>query len=437
MMMMEPQLLQPSWHDFDSYNDAQLPSLVDEDVFLNIEDFNCEFLISDIDFELGSPVDSNVTSVGETSIQKPPLFLPGAHGEVENEVGVIHLLKAYGEAAESGFTGLARVIARRAREKSSAVGAPAERVGYYAFKREPDYLESESAKNAFAALAAFYEACPDGRFAHFAANDAILGAVPAHSDAVRVVDFDLSAAVQWPPLLSSLAARADPPPRVRLTCVGGADQAAKARICRFARSVGVRLTVEEVGLEDLERTTRENEWVAFNCMFGLPHMGSTTRRSAREAVEFIRVAKEVLKYKKGVITVGNGCGFDLNRCKSGSFGSFFDGHLLYSHALFESMEWHFPSPQLTLARTAMESLFVGPCVCFNGCYERWEEMREGWNGMDMEGCCGVREKSLMEAKEMVREGESPYGVSVVGEGQSEMVLDWRGTPLVRFFAWMQ
>ena len=44
-------------------------------------------------------------------------------------------------------------------------------------------------------------------------------------------------------------------------------------------------------------------------------------------------------------------------------------------------------------------------------------------------------ESLLEAKEMVREGEAPYTVRIEGENYNEMVLEFRGTRLIKFSAW--
>ena len=43
-------------------------------------------------------------------------------------------------------------------------------------------------------------------------------------------------------------------------------------------------------------------------------------------------------------------------------------------------------------------------------------------------------ESLLEAKEMVREGEAPYAVRIEGENYNEMVLEFRGTQLIKFSA---
>ncbi|KAL8201873.1 hypothetical protein R6Q57_011020 [Mikania cordata] len=43
-------------------------------------------------------------------------------------------------------------------------------------------------------------------------------------------------------------------------------------------------------------------------------------------------------------------------------------------------------------------------------------------------------ENLNEAMEMVKEGETSYRIRI-GENGNEMVLDWKGIPLVRVCAW--
>jgi hypothetical protein len=66
------------------------------------------------------------------------------------------------------------------------------------------------------------------------------------------------------------------------------------------RSSGLKLTVEEMGIENLvsemkkmkKRGGRRSEWLVFNSVVGLPHMGRG--RSRRLVMEFLRVAKEMI-----------------------------------------------------------------------------------------------------------------------------------------------
>ena len=55
-------------------------------------------------------------------------------------------------------------------------------------------------------------------------------------------------------------------------------------------------------------------------------------------------------------------------------------------------------------------------------------------GFGLEGL-RLNNESLLEAKEMVREGEAPYAVRIEGDNYNDMVLEFRGTQLIKFSAW--
>ncbi|KAF2306441.1 hypothetical protein GH714_018110 [Hevea brasiliensis] len=96
------------------------------------------------------------------------LTLPGEESELNSLLSVRHLLKAYGEAMEKGQSDLADYL-----------------------DKHGNYLKQESSKNFEAAFRAFYQIFPYGRFAHFAANSAILEAMPVDTETIHIVDFDM------------------------------------------------------------------------------------------------------------------------------------------------------------------------------------------------------------------------------------------------------
>lgn len=390
--------------------------------------------------------------------EPPPLLLPRADAELDREMSMFHLLKAYGEAdaaAASTTAELARVILARLRERSSPVGCVMERVGHYLSLRESggggdpqaELLAHESAKSYPLALRAFYETTPYGRFAHFAANAAVRESVPGDIVSVHIVDFDVGEGVQWPPLLATLGPRRS----VRITnCVGTAEEEeccvqferTKKRLLGFAQSMRLELRVDRMRVEELLLEKRSmaaaaaaaatrREWLVFNCMAGLPHMMNRRNVVSSSQLEtFTNMARELIVNngtRRGVLIYQNGHGsFDSS---SSSATRFSDGRLLRAHALFESLESHLPSPRLSVARTAMECLFVGPCVVSSA-----EACGVDAVGAGLEGFV-FSEQSLMEAEEIARRaGAQHYGVGV-GGCANEVVLEWRGTPLVRVCAW--
>ncbi|KAL4189639.1 hypothetical protein AMTRI_Chr08g166340 [Amborella trichopoda] len=336
------------------------------------------------------------------------------------QLSLLHLLKALGEAMEKGSRDLADVIISRIAEKVSPVGSTMERVCFNMVRtleptwaqKQTDYLVREAQKNYMVALRAFYEIFPYGRFAHFAANQAIIESIPQWAERVHIVDFDIGDGLQWPPLLQGLA-HSSKVRAVHITAVrteGERFRETKRRLCEWAEAVRVQLCVEEtsmVEVKELFMEERAGEWVVVNYMVGLPHMGS--RRALEKAHGLLQACGHV-----GLVTMGRGC--------VGEGG--FDGCLLGLHGLLESMEWQLPKQGL--ARTVFESLFfgnIGPI--------RPE------SDFEFSGLIGVglSEGSVVEARELVRACEGSYGVEVVGERRNEMVLKWRGTPLVRVSAW--
>ncbi|KAK9291044.1 hypothetical protein L1049_009228 [Liquidambar formosana] len=402
---------------------------------------------------------SSDASMDITSIQQS-LTLPGEEKEVDNQLSMLHLLKAYGEAMEKEQRELAEVIVRCINEKVSPLGETVERLAFNLFEdmeNQSDYLKQESHKNFEAAFKTFYQIFPYGRFAHFAANSAILEAVPADAEMIHIVDFDIGDGVQWPPMIEAFGRQKK---AVRLTSIKWREEdysyspshwrfeETKRRLYNHARSIGLNLKVEEMEIENLVSETKKTkkrggrgEWLAFNCMVGLPHMGKG--RSRRHVMEFLRVAKELISTSadcsasnRGVITFGEGdAGEKLKNCTG--FGSFFDGCLAHYQTLFESMEWNFPI-HLAEARIAMEFLFLAPYVSSLAWFQKWEDIREGCDLQAGIGLVGWRlsKESLLEAKVMVQEGESSYRVTFEEDRENEMVLQWRGTPLVKFSTWI-
>ena len=404
------------------------------------------------------PMESADAFIGMEPIDRS-ITLPTEDMEVDNQLSIIHLVKAYGEAMEKGQTELAVVLTNRIQEKVSPAGEIVERLSYYLFqhtdKQANHYLKQESAKNFNAAFQAFYQIFPYGRFAHFAANSAILEAMPLDAETMHIVDFDMGEGLQWPSMIEAMAQK--PRKTLRLTSIKQREEGCpcaalqwrfedtKRHLYDHARSVGLKLKVEEMELQDLmyemkrvKKKGERNEWLAFNCQVGLPHMGSTATR--RQAMEFMRLAEEVTAHsknkKRGIITFGDGDRWEKLKYSS-SFRSFFDEYLLHYQALLESMEWTFPS-HFAEARIVMECLFVAPHVSSLGWFQKWEEMKEGECDADsvlgLEGW-RVSQESFMEAKQMVREGESEYGVKIEGNSTNVMVLEWKGAPLVRVSAW--
>ncbi|KAK6120234.1 hypothetical protein DH2020_045925 [Rehmannia glutinosa] len=362
------------------------------------------------------------------------LVLPFEGMEIENQLRLFHLFKAYTKAMDDQEGELSMVIANRIIQKVNPIGGTRERVFYYMFQHlndQSDYLLQESIKNFYPAFKAFYQIFPYGKFAHFVANSTILEALPLCVETIHLIDFDIGEGVQWASFLEAIKYQNK---EIRITSLKFNEEdeirplrwrfeGTKRRLCDLARSYGLKLKVEEVGLQDLEcfvNNIKKEEYgrkslYVFNCNVGLPHMGRV--RSKKDVLDFLRVAKNFLQNVtcwdtcKGIITYGNGDALQNTTNSMLSYSSFLDGNFSHYRALLESMESIFPN-HLGEARIALECLFVAPYVSSVEWDRRWEERRECGEldefGVGLERW-ELSEASLVEAKEVVKEGVSLYG----------------------------
>ncbi|XP_057808512.1 protein NODULATION SIGNALING PATHWAY 2-like [Salvia miltiorrhiza] len=366
-----------------------------------------------------------------------------ALAETDAELTLIHLMRAYGEAEENGERELGEVLVGAINGKSSPLGSTSERVAYNLFGAK----EGRGEENLMAAFRVMYQGLPNGRLAHFTANAAILDSIPDDVGMVQIVDFDMGEGIQWPPLMEALGRKGK---AVRITSLRREEECTsscwrfedtKKRLLSQGKQCGVKLqveekSVEEVGVEMLrmKREGQGRDWVVFNCMVGLPHMG---RRRPRASVEgFLKEGKAMLAGFGGIVVLGDGeARDDPDGCCS--YASYFDSMQRHYQGVFESLERNFPV-YLAEARAAMESLFLGPLMCPVAWFRDWEETRKGrdfHNETQLEGR-KLRLDSLVEAKEMVVEGENSYSVKIEGVREHEMVLRWKETPLVRVSTWI-
>ncbi|KAI5663253.1 hypothetical protein M9H77_22576 [Catharanthus roseus] len=384
------------------------------------------------------------------------VILPAAGMEIDNELGAFHLLMAYAEAMEMGQEELAEVIGKRIGEKVSPIGDTLERLMYYVFQnqdKQTDYLKQESLKNFHQAFKAFYQIFPNGKFAHFVANLAILEALPKDNSKIHIFDFDIGEGIQWASLIGAIINGSNQVREVILTSIklesdGSSNnplfwkfEDTKKRLCDYARPYELKLKVKEVELAHLgseltsiqEEKGKSRDWFVFNCMIGLPHMARI--RSRKDVLDFLESAQDIFHENRGIIIFGDGGCWEKVKNAS-NYGTFLDGNMGHYQALLESIKLNFPV-HLGDARTAMECLFVAPLVSSFEWAKKWEEKKKYGNlemKLKLKGW-KLSQESLMEAKEVVREGESLYGVRIEGERNNEMVMDWRGIPMVKVSCW--
>ncbi|KAL7585822.1 hypothetical protein Lser_V15G42806 [Lactuca serriola] len=388
---------------------------------------------------------SATSSVCVASENQSPMEQTDDSMESESQEGIHNLLMAYADAMGKGQGELATVIVKCISEKTNTIGSPLERLALNLFQPEENqgeaYLKQESVRNFNPAFRAFYDIFPYGRFAHFTSSSVILQAVPTYVDSVHIIDFDIGEGTQWPPVIEAMARakRSLTITSIKLEEHVSGFEETKRQLLNYARTFCLNLMVEEMELSQMVKgiggRNSGNKFLAFNCMVGLPHMGRTRRTT--QVLEFIKIAKGILVKNKGIITFGDG--EESERMgNSPDYASFFNKHLAHYKALYESMEWGFPS-YLNEARIAMETLFLAPYVSSFSWFQKWKEQRENMVFQEGFGLKGERMsmESRNEAREMVREGETPYKIRVEGDDHNEMVLEWREIPLVRVSAWRQ
>ncbi|KAJ0088303.1 hypothetical protein Patl1_31409 [Pistacia atlantica] len=287
------------------------------------------------------------------------LTLPAEEMEIDTQVSVSHLLKAYGEALEIGQRKLGEVIIKCLSEKVSPAGEALERLAFNLspdLEKQGEYLMQESRKNFEEAFRAFYQLFPYGRFAHFAANAAILEAMPDDAEIIHVVDFDIGEGVQWPPLIEFCRDK-------------------KATVWTMQDVFGLNLKVEEMGIEELRKKQKACQGISANSP------GLTCQIMATLPTEL-----------------------PCTPCRSKN------GHGM-------SLCGHLTSLPTFGSKSGKNK-------------DKATNFREGV-GLEE---CKVSKEMLIEAKEMVK-GENSYGVRIGGYSENEMILEWRGTPLVRVSTW--
>ncbi|QCD99814.1 scarecrow-like protein 18 [Vigna unguiculata] len=434
--------------DFDSILDTEIVSIEGHGYLRESEGsfFPTQTFSSEVE-NAWSPTPS-VRSELSTNQASSLLTLPHQNMEIENQVSLPHLLEAHGEALEQGQKSLAEVILRCMSQKASPLGESLERLVFYlsqSMTNHGDYLKGEAFKNFEAALRALYQGLPIGRVAHFAAVSAILEAMPQDCNSVHIVDSCVGHGFQWVPLIEAIAHMNK---TVKLTSIkwGGGDECfsspsnfeeTRKLLCEHAKSCGLKLKVEEKGVEELVAEIKKmnkrggkGAFLAFNSMIGLPHMGRESSR--RQASEFLRVAEDLINTSgnRGIITFGDGSAYQKVK-NNFNFRSFFKVHLEHYQALLEAIESHFPT-RFSEARITMEQLFLQPCISSLDWLQIWEEMQS--DEISFKGC-QLSKNILMETREVLRGNEGSYQARIEGQNDNELVLEYKGTKLLRFSTW--
>ncbi|KAI9077800.1 hypothetical protein K1719_040286 [Acacia pycnantha] len=391
-------------------------------------------------------------------LQPASLNLPQEDMKMDTRVILPHLLEAHVEAKDQNQNALGEETLRCINQKTSPLAEdPMERLAFHCSSQnitgnpQGHFLKQEACKNFDTAFKVIYQSTPHGRFAHFVANAAMLEAIPEDSEAVHIIDFDLGEGVQWAPVIEAISQQNK---ALKLTSIEWEteqenSEEPRRNLIEYARSCGLKMKVEKKSFEELVTALKKlnkrggnvkRDFLIFNCMVGLAHMGRG--RSRRSVMEFLNLGKNMINKNtcnRGIITFGDGEA-DEKLINSLNFRSFFNGNMMHYKALMESIESNFPACFLQ-ARTAIEFLFVGPYVSSGVWMKKWEELRGNYhflarNGFGIEGR-RLSEEILMEAREILRarSREGSYEARIEGQNGNEMVLLWEGTQLVKVSTW--
>ncbi|WJX82193.1 hypothetical protein P8452_64980 [Trifolium repens] len=418
---------------------------------MNTGTTNDNFPSQNFQYDSWSPTQSMKS---DFSTNQQSLILLQENMEIENQVSLPHLMEAHGEALEKGQKALAEVNLKCISQKVTPMGDSLETLAFYLSQEvtnHGEYLKGEAQKNFGSSFKALYQGNLVGKVAHFAAISAILEAAMLEDcDEIHIIDFCIGNGVQWPSLLEAVSKMNK---RLKLTSIKSSDnensecvwnfEDTKRELYEYAKSCGLKLMVEEKGLEELvseikimNKKSGKKVFLAFNLMIGLPHMGMVRNRR-KNSLEFLKVAEDLIKNcgNKGMITFGDGDVFEKLK-NSLNFKSFFEGNLVHYKALLESIESQFLE-KFSKARIACEVLFVAPCISSCDWLQTWEEMKiDGDFQIEISLESGSLSKNvLMEVKEVLRGCESSYQARIEGGNENELVLEWKGTQLLRFSIW--
>ncbi|GLJ48433.1 hypothetical protein SUGI_1022310 [Cryptomeria japonica] len=253
-----------------------------------------------------------------------------------------------------------------------------------------------------------------------------------------IIDFDIREGLQWPPLMEALKSEATKLRGLRLTAIKWHDDDDEQfscnntgrRLSEYASSLGIPFSFEEMEVGNLKGNLRqkEDEVIAVNCMWELPHMGKRSKQLLADLINGVRHLKPV------ILTVGSGpAGMDNH--ENLNFTERFNECLRNLCAVFDSSQVGL-AEKFGLARANVENLFLGPMVCRSMNYLR-DNIQE-WDlipVMDLALKSGFVERDISDgnilyAKYILAgsEGGRCYTVELMGKHQ--LLLKWNSTSLV-------
>ncbi|NP_001413667.1 putative transcription factor GRAS family [Medicago truncatula] len=381
----------------------------------------------------------SVTVTTESTTTRPIMVVETQ----EKGIRLVHSLMACAEAVEQNNLKMAEALVKQIGYLAvSQEGAMRKVATYFAeglarriYGVFPQHSVSDSLQ------IHFYETCPNLKFAHFTANQAILEAFQGKSS-VHVIDFSINQGMQWPALMQALALRPGGPPAFRLTGIGppasdNSDHLQQVgwRLAQFAQTIHVQFeyrgfvanSLADLDASMLELRSPETESVAVNSVFELHKLNA--RPGALE-----KVFSVIRQIRPEIVTVveqeanHNGPAF-LDR---------FTESLHYYSTLFDSLEGSSVEPQ----DKAMSEVYLGKQICnVVACegtdrVERHETLNQWRNRFNSAGFSPVHlgSNAFKQASMLLALFAGGDGYKVE-ENDGCLMLGWHTRPLIATSAW--
>ncbi|KQK19361.1 DELLA protein GAI [Brachypodium distachyon] len=295
----------------------------------------------------------------------------------------------------------------------------------------------------------FYDMVPHLKFAHFAANQAILEAFQGH-DQVHIIDLAIMRGLQWLPLIQAFSLQSGGPPSIRITGVGPTPtgphddiQEVGLLLTEHARVLNVPFSFHSVTCDSLEGLKPwmfhliHSEAVAINSIFQLHRLlGDPDAASTSLPPPIDTVLGWITAMRPKVFTIVEQEA-DHNKPE---LVERFTNALFYYGVAFDSMEAIVPRSQAGTAGLAAEAhlqreIFDIVCNEGSGRVERHETL-QCWRGrLRRAGLAQVPlgPNNLRHASMLLRIfSGAGYHVMERGDG---LMLAWHGNPLFSVSVW--
>ncbi|KAK4769344.1 hypothetical protein SAY86_027494 [Trapa natans] len=384
------------------------------------------------DFELVSLLAACVEAIGSKNIP-----------------AVTHFIAKLGDlASPRGPTALTRLTAYYTEAFAMRAARLWPHMFHITVPRELDWAALSAAEDdggsGGTALRILNQVSPIPKFIHFTANEIILRALDG-KDRVHVIDFDIKQGLQWPGLLQSLAARANPPSHVRITGVGDSKQElveTGERLAMLAEALSLPFEFHSVvdRLEDVRLWmlhVKEGEAVAVNCIFQLHKtLYDPTGGAIRDFLGLVRSTNPAALVVAEQEAATNGRSLEARVVAS----------LKHYSAVFDSLDLCLPAESPDRAR--VEEMFgreIRNVVACEGVdrHERHEEFDTWRRLMEEEDqgfkCLGIAERERLQGQMILRmygrDFVEDFRVEETGGISGGLTLSWRDQPLYTVSAW--